>query len=81
MIHLQKISPGWLDERLPHLGLASELELVLTLGRALRTGKATWPNVDFDRIHEDEKLMKSALQSLLNQTSTFPRSMLKCTKI
>ncbi|VDO43396.1 unnamed protein product [Onchocerca flexuosa] len=72
-----KISPGWLDERLPHLGLAAELELVLVLGRALRTGKMTWPKVDFDQVQEDEKLMKSALQSLLNQTSTFSRSMLK----
>uniref|UniRef100_A0A1I8EDR8 Protein zwilch n=1 Tax=Wuchereria bancrofti TaxID=6293 RepID=A0A1I8EDR8_WUCBA len=69
-----KISPGWLDLRLPHLGLIVELELVLTLGRALRTGKVTWPNVDFDQIHKDEELMKSALQSLLNQTSPFPRN-------
>lgn len=74
-VHLQKISPGWLDVRLPHLSLAGELELALTLGRALRTGKVAWPNVDSDRLHEDEKLMKSALQLLLNQTSTFPRSM------
>uniref|UniRef100_A0A8R1TRE1 Protein zwilch n=1 Tax=Onchocerca volvulus TaxID=6282 RepID=A0A8R1TRE1_ONCVO len=69
-----KISPGWLDERLPHLGLAAELELVLVLGRALRTGKMTWPKVDFDQMQEDEKLMKSALQSLFNQTSTFSRN-------
>ncbi|VDM13555.1 unnamed protein product [Wuchereria bancrofti] len=69
-----KISPGWLDLRLPHLGLVVELELVLTLGRALRTGKVTWPNVDFDQIHKDEELIKSALQSLLNQTSPFPRN-------
>uniref|UniRef100_A0A0R3RW22 Protein zwilch n=1 Tax=Elaeophora elaphi TaxID=1147741 RepID=A0A0R3RW22_9BILA len=69
-----KISPGWLDIRLPHLSLVGELELVLTLGRALRTGEITWPSVDFDRLHEDQKLMKSALQSLLNQTSTFPRN-------
>ncbi|EFO23952.1 hypothetical protein LOAG_04537 [Loa loa] len=69
-----KISPGWLDVRLPQLDLAGELELVLTLGRALRTGKMTWPNVGFDRMHEDEKLINSALQSLLNQTSTFSRN-------
>ncbi|CAG9537075.1 unnamed protein product [Cercopithifilaria johnstoni] len=71
---IAKILPGWLDVRLPHLSLAGELELVLTLGRALRTGEVTWPNVDFGRLHEDEKLMKSALQSLLNQTSTFLRN-------
>ncbi|MCP9263161.1 BMA-ZWL-1 [Dirofilaria immitis] len=70
-----EISPGWLDLRLPHLGLADELELMLILARALRTGEVTWRKVDFDRMHEDEKLMKSALQSLLNQNSTFSRSM------
>ncbi|KAL3989606.1 hypothetical protein ACH3XW_28355 [Acanthocheilonema viteae] len=69
-----KISPGWLDVRLPHLSLAGELELVLTLGRALRTGKVIWPDTNFDRLHEDKKFMKSALQSLLNQTSTFSKS-------
>lgn len=69
-----KISPGWLDVRLPHLGLVVELELVLALGRALRTGKVTWSNVDFEQIQEDEKLIKSALQSLLNQTSPFSRN-------
>lgn len=76
--YLQKISPGWLDIRLPHLSLVDELELVLTLGRALRTGEVIWRSVDFNQLHEDEKLMNSELQSLLNQTSTFLRSMLKC---